>query len=84
MGSPEKGRDVYAEPRGLRAGYHWPQYSLHRGKLQMLLYRTVLERLGPQAISTGMKVTGYRNPAEASMPRRSRLTTRSCARRFRH
>src|ERR1041384_3696206 len=43
MGSPEKGRDVYAEPRGLRAGYHWPQYSPHRGKLQMLLYRTVLD-----------------------------------------
>src|SRR5690349_22631136 len=33
------GHDVYSEPRGLRAGYHWPQYSVHRGKLQMLLYR---------------------------------------------
>jgi 2-polyprenyl-6-methoxyphenol hydroxylase-like FAD-dependent oxidoreductase len=55
------GHDVYAEPRGLRAGYNWPQYSVHRGKLQMLLYRTVLERLGPQAISTGVRVTGYRN-----------------------
>lgn len=55
------GHDVYTEPRGLRAGYNWPQYSVHRGKLQMLLYRTVLERLGPQAISTGVRVTGYRN-----------------------
>jgi 2-polyprenyl-6-methoxyphenol hydroxylase-like FAD-dependent oxidoreductase len=55
------GHDVYAEPRGLRAGYNWPQYSVHRGKLQMLLYRTVLERLGPQAISTGVRVTGYHN-----------------------
>lgn len=55
------GHDVYTEPRGLRAGYNWPQYAVHRGKLQMLLYRTVLERLGPQAISTGVKVTGYRN-----------------------
>src|SRR5690606_26755362 len=25
------GNEVYAEPRGLRAGYRWPQYSVHRG-----------------------------------------------------
>src|SRR5919112_904688 len=30
------GKEVYAEPRGLRAGYKWPQYSVHRGRLQML------------------------------------------------
>ncbi|WP_413763216.1 flavin-dependent oxidoreductase [Variovorax sp. Varisp41] len=55
------GNEVYAEPRGLRAGYRWPQYSLHRGELQMLLYRTALERLGPDAIQLGQRVTGYRN-----------------------
>ncbi len=60
------GHDVYTEPRGLLAGYNWPQYSVHRGKLQMLLYHAVLERLGPQAITTGVKVTGYRNHAEGS------------------
>ena len=35
------GNDIYAEPRGLQAGYHWPQYAVHRGKLQMLLYDAV-------------------------------------------
>ncbi|KAF1071879.1 flavin-dependent oxidoreductase [Variovorax sp.] len=55
------GNEVYAEPRGLRAGYRWPQYSVHRGELQMLLYRTVLERLGPEAIQLGQRVAGYRN-----------------------
>jgi len=55
------GNEVYAEPRGLRAGYRWPQYSLHRGELQMLLYRTALERLGPEAIQLGQRVAGYRN-----------------------
>src|ERR1044071_1810661 len=55
------GKEVYAEPRGLRAGYHWPQYSVHRGGLQMLLYEAVLERLGSDAVRTGMTVTGYRN-----------------------
>ena len=58
------GRDIYAEPRGLQAGYRWPQYSLHRGALQMLLYRTVLERLGPDAVRLGQRVVGYRNDAE--------------------
>jgi 2-polyprenyl-6-methoxyphenol hydroxylase-like FAD-dependent oxidoreductase len=55
------GNDVYAEPRGLLAGYRWPQYSVHRGQLQMLLYRTVLERLGPNAVRLGHRVTGYRH-----------------------
>ena len=55
------GKEVYAEPRGLRAGYDWPQYSAHRGGLQMLLYRAVIERLGPGAVRTGMAVTGYRH-----------------------
>lgn len=53
------GNDVYAEPRGRLAGYRWPQYSVHRGQLQMLLYETLLERLGPDAIMTGTRVNGY-------------------------
>ena len=55
------GREVYSELRGIKAGYNWPQYSVHRGKLQMLLYRAALERLGAASIRTGLKVTGYRN-----------------------
>ena len=55
------GKDVYSEPRGLLAGYKWPQYSVHRGGLHMLLYRTAVERLGADCVRTGAKVTGYRN-----------------------
>ena len=33
------------------------------GGLQMLLYNTAVERLGVDAIRTGMEVTGYRNHA---------------------
>jgi 2-polyprenyl-6-methoxyphenol hydroxylase-like FAD-dependent oxidoreductase len=61
------GNEVYAEPRGLRAGYSWPQYSVHRGGLQMFLYRAVLERLGPTCIRTGAKVTGYRNESDGKV-----------------
>jgi 2-polyprenyl-6-methoxyphenol hydroxylase-like FAD-dependent oxidoreductase len=53
------GRDVWSEPRGLDAGYHWPQYSVHRGELQMMLYRQVVERLGPDSVLTGHRVIGY-------------------------
>src|SRR5688500_16562967 len=58
------GKEVYSEPRGVRAGYKWPQYSVHRGGLQMLLYQTVLERLGTDAVRTGVAVTGYRQDGE--------------------
>ena len=54
------GNDVWAEPRGRSAGYAWPQYSVHRGELQMLLLRAVQERLGPAAVRTGHRVFGYR------------------------
>ena len=54
------GNDVYSEPRGRLAGYRWPQYSVHRGLLQMLLLQTVRERLGPHAVRLGRRVTGYR------------------------
>jgi 5-methylphenazine-1-carboxylate 1-monooxygenase len=40
------GQEIWREARGLGAGYHWPQYSVHRGRLQMLLLETVLSRLG--------------------------------------
>jgi 2-polyprenyl-6-methoxyphenol hydroxylase-like FAD-dependent oxidoreductase len=58
------GKDVYSEPRGLGAGYRWPQYAVHRGQLQMLLHRTVVERLGADAVLAGHRVVGYRNEAD--------------------
>jgi 2-polyprenyl-6-methoxyphenol hydroxylase-like FAD-dependent oxidoreductase len=61
------GNDVYSEPRGLLAGYRWPQYAVHRGELQMLLYRTVLERLGPGSVRPGHRVAGYRNEADGTV-----------------
>lgn len=54
------GNDVYSEPRGLLAGYNWPQYAVHRGQLHMLLYRKVVERIGSDAVRLGSRVTGYR------------------------
>ena len=53
------GNDIHAEPRGLKAGYHWPQYAVHRGALQMMLYQLVQQRLGPDAVQTGLRAVGY-------------------------
>ncbi|MVW70312.1 flavin-dependent oxidoreductase [Bordetella sp. 15P40C-2] len=48
------GQPIWREPRGLNAGYPLPQFSIHRGELQILLAETVRERLGEDAIVTGM------------------------------
>jgi 5-methylphenazine-1-carboxylate 1-monooxygenase len=47
------GQAIWSEPRGRAAGYTWPQYSIHRGRLQMLLLESVRERLGAENVLTG-------------------------------
>ncbi|MDO8874551.1 MAG: flavin-dependent oxidoreductase [Pseudolabrys sp.] len=61
------GNDIYTEPRGQLAGYNWPQYAVHRGKLHLLLYDKVVERIGPDAVRLGARVTGYRNNADGGV-----------------
>ncbi|MDC1255217.1 flavin-dependent oxidoreductase, partial [Paracoccaceae bacterium] len=29
---------IWSEPRGTFAGYNWPQYSINRGDLQIVLF----------------------------------------------
>lgn len=53
------GNEVYAEPRGLSAGYNWPQYAVHRGELHMMLFQKVIERLGADAVVLGHEAKGY-------------------------
>jgi len=57
------GNDIYAEPRGEGAGYHWPQYAVHRGQFHMLLHDAVVSRLGRDAVQLGCRVTAYRKTA---------------------
>ncbi|QYK41916.1 MAG: flavin-dependent oxidoreductase [Paracoccaceae bacterium] len=53
------GLPIWVEPRGQAAGYAWPQYSIHRGGLQMLLHRRLTERAGPDCVVPGHRATGY-------------------------
>ena len=55
----KRGLHVWTEPRGLDAGYHWPAYSVHRGRLQMMLYETLIRRAGPEAVQTGWRAKGF-------------------------
>ncbi|MFT4233847.1 MAG: flavin-dependent oxidoreductase [Microbacterium sp.] len=51
------GQPIWSEPRGLAAGYQWPQQSVHRGRLQLLLLDAVTERLG-DIVHLGHRLTG--------------------------
>jgi 2-polyprenyl-6-methoxyphenol hydroxylase-like FAD-dependent oxidoreductase len=52
------GQEIWREARGLAAGYRWPQYSIHRGRLQLLLFEAARARLG-DAIRTGHRLVGF-------------------------
>ncbi len=54
-----QGGRIWSEPRGRFAGYNWPQYSIHRGELQMLLRDTLIARAGADALTVGSAVTGW-------------------------
>ena len=46
------GQELWREPRGLDAGYDYPQFSIHRGKLQGVLYEATRARIGADHIRT--------------------------------
>ncbi len=61
------GKTIWEEPRGLWAGYAWPQYSVHRGALQMMLYNALLQRAGPDCVETGARAVGFETGKEATL-----------------
>ncbi|KRV49737.1 hypothetical protein AQ490_18720 [Wenjunlia vitaminophila] len=72
------GATVFTEPRGRAVGYHWPQYSIHRGELQLLLLAAVRERLGSDAVRTGLRLVDFTDPdPRGAAPVRVRLTDRA-------
>lgn len=53
------GQPILRQPRGLDAGYDFPQFSIHRGKLQAVLLEAVQTRLGAQSVRVGHKLTAF-------------------------
>lgn len=55
----KRGQRIWHEPRGLAAGYRWPQFSIHRGQLLLILYQAVKARLGAERVHTGHHLTRF-------------------------
>ena len=53
------GQEIWREPRGIDAGYDVPQFSIHRGRLQAVIYQGVRARLGESHIHTGHRLGAF-------------------------
>lgn len=62
------GKPIWSEPRGIEAGYKWPQFSIHRGTLQQILLDTAIERLERRTFSPAIISLAGPRPAMASAP----------------
>ena len=60
------GQFIFGEPAGRKAGYRFPQYSVHRGKLHEVLLEAVRERLGDDAVVLDHRCTGVRQDKDAA------------------
>ncbi len=53
------GQKVWSEKRGMDAGFDYPQFSIHRGRLQKAIHDEVIAKLGPGAVRTGLRLQGF-------------------------
>ena len=58
------GKPIWSEPRGLEAGYKWPQFSIHRGALHQILLDAAIDRLGEENILTSHHLAGWSETAD--------------------
>jgi 2-polyprenyl-6-methoxyphenol hydroxylase-like FAD-dependent oxidoreductase len=63
------GKQIWSEPRGLDAGYRWPQFSIHRGEFQMILLEAARERLGAENILSGHHLADWEETTSGVRPR---------------
>ncbi len=50
------GQEIWREPRGVAAGYPWPQLSIHRGAVQEILLDAFVERVGGDHLHLGHRL----------------------------
>jgi 2-polyprenyl-6-methoxyphenol hydroxylase-like FAD-dependent oxidoreductase len=53
------GQEVWREKRGMHAGHAVPQFSIHRGQLQGVLWEAAQRRLPPGTLRTGHRLAGF-------------------------
>lgn len=59
-----RAKPVLSVPCGLYGGYEWPQYSIHRGELQMLLLRSFQDLAGQDRVRTGHHLADFEQTEE--------------------
>jgi 5-methylphenazine-1-carboxylate 1-monooxygenase len=52
------GQLIYKEPRGKFAGYRYPEFGIHRGRLHTVMYKAAVAQLGLDRIVTNRTCTG--------------------------
>jgi 2-polyprenyl-6-methoxyphenol hydroxylase-like FAD-dependent oxidoreductase len=57
------GQEVWREKRGLHAGHGMPQFSIHRGQLQNVLWQAARDRLPDGALRTGHRLAAFTQDA---------------------
>lgn len=55
----QHGQLFWSEPRGRYAGYKWPQFSIHRGKFQMLLWQEAIRVLGSERVCSNCHLSYF-------------------------
>src|SRR5262245_46332758 len=53
------GQQVWHEKRGMHVGHDVPQFSVHRGRLQSVIHKAVIQRLGAETIHTGCRLGAF-------------------------
>jgi 2-polyprenyl-6-methoxyphenol hydroxylase-like FAD-dependent oxidoreductase len=69
------GQEIWRDLRGTDAGYDFPQFSIHRGKLQGVLLKAVRERLGEDRVHTGHQLVDFTDDGTAVTARFHRRDT---------
>jgi 2-polyprenyl-6-methoxyphenol hydroxylase-like FAD-dependent oxidoreductase len=54
------GQEIWRELRGLDAGFDVPQFSIHRGKLQNVIYQAARARLGENRFHLGHRLGSFK------------------------
>ena len=55
----KQGKPIWTEPRGIEAGYKWPQISIHRGILHHILLDAVKARIGEDSVLTSHHLASF-------------------------
>lgn len=53
------GQFFWSEPRGKFAGYRWPQFSIHRGKFQVMLWEETLKTIGAENLKANCHLHSF-------------------------